>query len=153
MIFFYFFFRRKCGVSYDPNIQKKIQKPKYLTTKKTEKKKENIRWRLGRGTLITCAKFQGLTLRNVVDIGVWRIWGFMLEPACTQAGSILYVSTTDKECKRRAMYLFSGDRYKIKYRPSCFNNGIHHWSWHTDRQTHTRLDDSYRNCTHASSSS
>ena len=34
----------------------------------SEKKKEKRRTRLGKGTLNTCAKFQGLTLKNGVDI-------------------------------------------------------------------------------------
>ena len=34
----------------------------------SEKKKEKRRTRLGKGTLNTCAKFQGLTLKNGMDI-------------------------------------------------------------------------------------
>ena len=47
-----------------------------------KKRNKNIRYRLGRGTPNTRAKFQGLTLKNGVDIGIWRNCGFMLEPAC-----------------------------------------------------------------------
>ena len=49
-----------------PKYFQKIQNPKYLA-------KKNIYvngYGLGRGTLNTCAKIQGLTLRNGVDIGV-----------------------------------------------------------------------------------
>jgi len=64
-----------------PKISCKKQKPKYLT-KKTENKKY-IFVRLGRGTLNTCAKFRGLTLKNGVDIGIWRDFGFYAnQPVC-----------------------------------------------------------------------
>ena len=52
---------------------------KYKTQISGEKKKKRkipIRKRLGRGTLNTCAKFQGLSLKNGVDIGLWRNLGF-----------------------------------------------------------------------------
>ena len=52
---------------------------KYKTQISGEKKKKikiPIRKRLGRGTLNTCAKFQGLSLKNGVDIGLWRNLGF-----------------------------------------------------------------------------
>ena len=51
-------------------------KPKYLEKKLNPKhleKKENTKKnheRLGRGTLNACAKFQGLTLKNGVDIRI-----------------------------------------------------------------------------------
>ena len=37
-------------------------------TSPAKKKKEKRRTRLGKGTLNTCAKFQGLTLKNGMDI-------------------------------------------------------------------------------------
>ena len=47
-------------------ISKKIQKYKYLA-KKNEK--HNIRYRFGRNIENACAKIQGLSLKNGVDIG------------------------------------------------------------------------------------
>ena len=49
-------------------ISPKLQNPKYLAKKKEEKKP--IRKRFGRGTLNTCAKIQGVSLKNGVDIGL-----------------------------------------------------------------------------------
>ena len=63
-----------------PKYPPKKQKPKYLAKKK--EKEKTVRQRLGRGTLNTCAKFQGLDSK--IRRGHWRlneIWGFMLEPA------------------------------------------------------------------------
>ena len=78
--FFCFFFAENVG-SLNTQISSKKQKPKYLT-KKTENKKY-IFVRLGRGTLNTCAKFRGLTLKNGVDIGIWRDFGFYAnQPVC-----------------------------------------------------------------------
>ena len=57
-MFFFFFFSPKMWGSLRPKYPKKIQKPKCLADK--NKKQKNIRWRLGRGTLNACAKFQGL---------------------------------------------------------------------------------------------
>ena len=54
-----------------PQYPKKNKKKKHLTIKK-----QHIRERLGRGSLNACAKFQGHSLVNGVDIGLWRNWGF-----------------------------------------------------------------------------
>ena len=58
-----------------PKYLQKRQKPKYLAEKKRKRRKD-IRKRLGRGTLNTCAKFQGLPPKNGVDVGLWRNLGF-----------------------------------------------------------------------------
>ena len=65
----FFCSRRKCGG--DPNI------PKNTKTQISDgKKKKQKHSRLGRCTLNTCAKFQGLTLKKGVDIGIWSNVGF-----------------------------------------------------------------------------
>ena len=51
--------------------QKRYKDPNIWREKKTKK-----RWRLGRGTLNKCAKFQGITLKNGVDIAISRNLGF-----------------------------------------------------------------------------
>ena len=62
--------------------------PKNTKTRISGEKKENmekktIRKRLDRGTLNTCPKIQGLSLKNGVDIvDSEGILGFMVEPAC-----------------------------------------------------------------------
>ena len=48
----------------------KKYKTQIFDEKNKKKKKKNIRERLDRGTLNTCAKIQGLTLKNAVDIGI-----------------------------------------------------------------------------------
>ena len=61
------FFAENVGSLKTQISPKKCKKPKYLNINITKKN----RWRLGRGTLNTCAKFQGLTLKNGVDN--WRL--------------------------------------------------------------------------------
>ena len=53
------------------SLKTQISPPKIKTKisdEKIKKKKKSIRQRLGKGTLNTCAKFQGPTLKNGVDI-------------------------------------------------------------------------------------
>ena len=45
-----------------------LRDPKFSAKETINKKKKSIRQRLGKGTLNTCAKFQGPTLKNGVDI-------------------------------------------------------------------------------------
>ena len=47
-----------------------LKRPHIFGEKKKNKKK-STRKRLGKGTLNTCAKFQGLTLKN--DVGIWTV--------------------------------------------------------------------------------
>ena len=73
-------------------ISQNLLKPKYLT--KRQEPKNPIRWRLGMGTLNTRAKFQGLTLKNGVDVGIWRNFGFYAWTSlytCIKNGSCLSV--------------------------------------------------------------
>ena len=56
----------------DPNIPK-IQKPKYVAQ---TKKQKDICKRLGRGTLNTCAKFEGLTSISQKRRGHWTLKEF-----------------------------------------------------------------------------
>ena len=67
---FFFVFAGDLG-SLKTQIPQKIQKNQ-MSGEKRKKKEKNpfICKRVGRGTLNTCAKFQGLTLRNGVDIGL-----------------------------------------------------------------------------------
>ena len=76
IVFFLFFcfFSTEIWDPLRPKYPPKTQKPKYLAEKKRKKKKP-IRERLGRGTLNTCAKFQGLSLQNGVDIWTLKEFG------------------------------------------------------------------------------
>ena len=99
-------------------ISKKIQKPKYMA-----KKKKKLRQRFGRGTFNTCAKVQGLSLKNGVDIGLSRnlghrtlkefrtsdsqgIWGYMLEPAPRPVISSGHINTRGNRYLVQLMSLF-----------------------------------------------
>ena len=75
-----FFFRWKCRRR--PKYPKK-DKNRNIWRKKNKPKPKNIRERLGRGTLNTCAKFQGLAYlsKTAWTLDSEGIWGYMLEPA------------------------------------------------------------------------
>ena len=73
--FVFFVFFAENVESLKTQISKKY-KPPNIWQQKTKKQEKNIRKRLGRGTLNTCAKCQGLSLKNGVDIGLWRNLGF-----------------------------------------------------------------------------
>ena len=64
----FFFFLWKCGIPLDPNI------PKNTKNAKISQEKKNIRKRLGRGTLNTCAKFQGIIYKK--GCGLWPLKEF-----------------------------------------------------------------------------
>ena len=53
-----------------PKYHNKYQNPNIWRKQKKTKTKNTIRKRLGRGTLNTCAKLQGLSLKNGVGIGL-----------------------------------------------------------------------------------
>ena len=63
--------------------------------KKQNKTKQNIRKRLGGGTLNTCAKNQGLSKTAWTFLDSEGILRFMLEPACTW---IIHTAPTSKQC-------------------------------------------------------
>ena len=66
-MFFFFFPTEDVGSLKTQITPKNTKKNKYLAEKK---KKKNGSKRIGRGTLNTCAKFQALSLKNGVDIGL-----------------------------------------------------------------------------------
>ena len=78
LFYFILFFAENVG-SLKTQISPKNTKIQYLAEKRKRKKKHSF----GRGTLNTCAKFQGLNSQTASE----GIWGFMLEPACKRAGS------------------------------------------------------------------
>ena len=70
MFFFFFFFPENVGSLKTQNTPQKIQK----TQRYDGGKKKSVR--VGRGTLNTCETFQGITLKNGVDIDISRSFGF-----------------------------------------------------------------------------
>ena len=99
---------------WDPKPQISPKNTKTQISGKKKKRKAPIRKRLGRGTLNTYAKFQSPSLKNGVDIGLWRKLGFcawVLEPACR------YI---------RSIYSWS-----LKSRDSCSNEPrLHGTAWY-----------------------
>ena len=80
-------------------------RPKYLKNtktqisgEKTKKQKQPIRKRLGRGTQNTCAKIQGLSLKNGVDFELWRNLGLYAWSSLYHFLAIVFV--TENHCMR-----------------------------------------------------
>ena len=78
-----------------PKYTKKRWKPKYLA-----KKKKNTRKRLGKDTLNTCAKFQGLTLENGVDFGIRIKLGFYAWTSLYGISLRYHLLTINVQCMR-----------------------------------------------------